>query len=58
MDLYLECKEQGMGRQEFLRRAAGLPGIYVPSLYQVSYHEDGTISAFTPLCKEAPEKVK
>ncbi len=57
-DLYLECKEQNAGRQEFLRRAAKLPGIYVPSLYRVSYHEDGTISAFTPLCGEAPEQVR
>ena len=57
-DLYLECKEQNTGRQEFLRRAAKLPGIYVPSLYRVSYHEDGTISAFTPLCGEAPEQVR
>lgn len=58
MDLYLEYKEQNAGRQEFLRRAAKLPGIYVPSLYRVSYHEDGTISAFTPLCGEAPEQVR
>ncbi len=58
MDLYLECKEQRTGRQEFLRRAAKLPGIYVPSLYQVSYNEDGTIGSFTPLCAETPEKVR
>ena len=30
-------------RAEFLRKAAQIPGIYVPSLYEVTYQEDGTI---------------
>ncbi len=32
-------------------------GIYVPSLYEPEYHEDGTLKAFRPTCPEAPEKV-
>ena len=35
-------------REAFLRAAAQLPGIYVPSLYDVTYHDDGTVAAITP----------
>ena len=42
-DLYLKHKEMGSSKQEFLKAAAQIPGVYVPSLYDVAYHEDGTI---------------
>lgn len=57
VDLYQECKKAGLGRREFLKRAAGLQGIYVPSLYEVTYHEDQTIASFTPICEGVPAKV-
>lgn len=47
MDLYHEMKKQGASRTEFLRRAANIEGIYVPSLYSFSYKEDGTIESVT-----------
>ena len=55
--LYRRCREEHTGRKEFLRRAAGIPGIYVPSFYQTSYGEDGTISAFTPVEEGIPATV-
>ncbi|MCC8162923.1 MAG: TIGR03960 family B12-binding radical SAM protein [Lachnospiraceae bacterium] len=58
MDKYLEWKRSCAAREDFLRMAAQLPGIYVPSLYEVSYHEDGTIAAMEQLCPEAPRKVR
>lgn len=48
IDLYKECRAEGVNRKEFLRRAAKLPGIYVPCFYEVTYKEDGTIEAFRP----------
>ncbi len=45
MALMEQCKKEGTTRQEFLRRAAKIEGIYVPSLYDVSYNEDGTVKA-------------
>lgn len=57
IDLYQACREQGYDRKEFLKKAAGIPGIYVPSLYDVTYNEDQTIAAFTPNCPEAPATV-
>ena len=58
LDLYKEWKNSGKSRQDFLKAAARIPGIYVPSLYEVTYAEDGTIAKMKPICPEAPEKVK
>ena len=58
LDLYKECKQSDASRQEFLRRAAHIPGIYVPSLYSVTYKEDGTIASFTPMEEGIPETVE
>ena len=57
LDLYKDCKAQGLGRKEFLKRAAKIPGIYVPSLYDVTYHLDGTINKRIPLEDGIPETV-
>ena len=57
-DLYLACRKEGCGREAFLRRAASLQGIYVPSLYEAAYHEDGTLASFTPLYKDVPAVVE
>lgn len=48
LDLYRKVKEQGGSRQDFLEASASLTGVYVPSLYQVAYHEDGTVKEVTP----------
>lgn len=51
-------KKSGKPRVECLKALAKIDGVYVPSFYDVTYHEDGTIAAFTPNCPEAPEKVR
>ena len=53
----LEWKESGEPREVCMKRLAALRGVYVPALYDVTYHEDGTIASFAPNCKEAPAKV-
>ncbi|MBQ0135782.1 MAG: TIGR03960 family B12-binding radical SAM protein [Oscillospiraceae bacterium] len=50
LDLYKEYKEKGKSKKEFLIAAAQIEGIYVPSLYDVSYNDNGTIKAVTPKC--------
>ena len=57
LTLYYECRENGMSKREFLRRAAGLEGFYVPSLYDVTYNADGTLASFAPNCAEAPARI-
>lgn len=58
LDQYQAWKKSGESRREFLERAAKVEGIYVPSLYEVTYEDDGTIREMRPLCEAAPPKVK
>lgn len=48
LECYKSCKNEGRTRKEFLELAAEIPGIYVPSLYAVTYKADGTIESFAP----------
>lgn len=57
MDAYKENKKQQGSRMDFLRKAAQIPGIYVPALYEVTYKEDGTIASFLPTEDGVPAKV-
>lgn len=57
LDLYKKKKQSGASRKEFLHEAAKIPGIYVPSLYEVSYKEDGTIAEFEPIFEDIPHTV-
>ena len=49
IDLYELAKREKISKQEFLQKASHIKGAYVPSLYDVSYNEDGTIQKVTPL---------
>ena len=57
-DAYKANKKAGGSRKDFLLAAAKIPGIYVPSLYEVTYKEDGTIASFAPTADGVPEKVQ
>ncbi|ABA89823.1 radical SAM domain iron-sulfur cluster-binding oxidoreductase, DUF2344-containing [Syntrophotalea carbinolica DSM 2380] len=39
----------GEERAALLRRLAAIEGVYVPSLFDVTYHADGTVAAIRPL---------
>ena len=56
LTLLREAKLAGWTKHEFLVRAAQIGGVYVPSLYDITYHDDGTVAAITPK-DGAPEKV-
>ena len=58
LDAYRENKKEGGSRRDFLIKAAQIEGIYVPSLYSVTYKEDGTIGSFTPDHPCAPAVIK
>lgn len=57
MDLYKTMHEAGATRSEFLKAAAQIESVYVPSLYEVDYHEDGTVRSITAR-EGAPEKIR
>ena len=58
IELYRKAKSEGWSKQQFLRAAADIDGIYVPSLYDVSYNGDGTVAAITPLDGVRPTVTK
>lgn len=55
---YRKCKEKGLSRSEILEALSEIPGLYVPSLYEVTYNEDGTIKERIKLSWKAPEKIE
>ena len=48
IELHRKARREGWSKHEFLVQAAQLRGIYVPSLYEVDYNEDGTVKSITP----------
>ena len=56
-ELYRRCREEGYSKAAFLRRAAQIEGVYVPSLYAVAYEKDGRVESVTPL-EGAPARVR
>lgn len=57
LSLLREAKKQGWSKRDFLRKAAMIEGVYVPSLYEVSYNDDGTVRSIEAL-DGAPTKVR
>ncbi len=57
IDLYKKYKANGGSKQDFLREAARIEGVYVPALYDISYNEYGTVAAITPK-DGSPEKIR
>lgn len=53
IDLYKKNKKNGGSKQDFLRAAAQIKGVYVPSLYEFSYNDDGTVKELVAKC-DAP----
>ena len=58
VSLYKEHKKKGFHKSDFLHDAAKIKGIYVPSLYEVSYHDDGTIASVKAKYEDIPVKIK
>ncbi len=58
LDLYKIYKNSNMSKEEFLRKASNVPGIYVPSLYDVTYNDDGTVASIKPIYEDVPAKIK
>ncbi len=57
IDLYKEFKKNGGSKEDFLRAAAKIEGVYVPSLYDISYNDDGTVAEIKNQ-GDAPKSIK
>jgi radical SAM family uncharacterized protein len=56
-ELYKKARKDGTSREDFLHECAKIPGIYVPSLYSVSYKDDGTILSMEPVFDDIPKTI-
>lgn len=57
IESYKAWKGTGRPREEFLKTAATIPGLYVPQFYEAAYHEDGTLKSFQPVADGVPAAV-
>ncbi|MBR3299968.1 MAG: B12-binding domain-containing radical SAM protein, partial [Clostridia bacterium] len=58
MDLYKKYKQNGGTKADFLREASKIEGVYVPSLYDVDYKDDGTIESVKPKYDDLPFPIR
>ncbi len=58
VEVYKDCLEKKLSREDTLRRLAKIPGLYVPRFYDVRYNEDGTIASFGPNDPEVPKTIR
>ncbi len=58
LELIKVYKNSDMNKEEFLIKAASIPGIYVPSLYIIDYNKDGTVKSITPKYDNIPKSIK
>ena len=58
LDLYNTVREEGGGREDFLKKAARIPGIYVPRFYEAAYNPDGTLASFAPVSDDFPAVIR
>lgn len=56
-DLYAEHKKKGSSKEQFLAEVAKIDGIYVPSLYDICYNNDGTVKSISPNHQNATKKI-
>ena len=56
VSLYDQAKTEGWSKERFLLEVSKIPGVYVPSFYEHTYNEDGTLKAIVPL-NGAPAKI-
>jgi len=58
IETFRRWKGEGGRREELLSKLATIPGIYVPSLYEVNYHPDGSVAGITPTAPQAKPSIQ
>ncbi|MDD5174546.1 MAG: TIGR03960 family B12-binding radical SAM protein [Candidatus Omnitrophica bacterium] len=54
----IDAFKLNLNRGKLLKELAKIPGVYVPSLYETAYNNDGTIKSFLPKEKDLPRKIQ
>lgn len=58
MQLYKKLKFENKGKDEFLKQACQIEGVYVPKFYKDEYNDDGTLKEISPIYDFVPKKIK
>ena len=58
LELIKTYKSTDMDKEDFLRKASNIPGIYVPSMYMISYNPDGTVQEISTKYDDIPKTIK
>ncbi|MBQ8318476.1 MAG: TIGR03960 family B12-binding radical SAM protein [Lachnospiraceae bacterium] len=58
LELIKTYKSTDMDKEDFLRRASNIPGIYVPSMHMISYNPDGTVQEISTKYDDIPKTIK
>jgi len=58
MNNYKSLKEEGKDRKEILKILSKMPGVYIPSLYEVNYSDEGYIEEIKPKEKDIKDNIK
>lgn len=56
-DEFVKSASEGENRKQFFERISGIAGVYIPSLYEVTYKENGEIKDYIPKEKYAPKRI-
>jgi radical SAM family uncharacterized protein len=54
---YQNAKRSKLTRQQILMNLSRIQGVYVPSFYQPTYHDDGTVASLTPVQPDVPKSI-
>ncbi|MFH1238706.1 MAG: TIGR03960 family B12-binding radical SAM protein [bacterium] len=57
IETYKNYKLSKKDKINFLKQLANIDGIYVPSLYEISYNDDGTVKSIVPRFKDIPVRI-
>jgi len=58
IEIFLLWKHEGGKKEDLLHKLASISGIYVPSLYQVDYHHDGSVAGIIPKSPNIPSTIR
>ena len=54
---YQNAKRSKLTRQQILMNLSRIQGVYIPSFYQPTYHDDGTVASLTPVQPDVPKSI-
>lgn len=58
LKMYGVAKDKDLSKKEFYKEICNIDGVYIPSFYDVTYNDDGTVKEYKKNCDQTPDKIK